>query len=50
MRDTVWSGKVLKLMFSIRVPKGLLQVLKGRGRYHEGMKLEETQERTKILK
>ena len=41
MRDTVWNGKVQKLQLRIGVPKGLIQVLKERGRYHEGMKLEE---------
>ena len=37
MRDTVWNRKVQKLQFIIGVPKDL----KERGRYHEGMKLEE---------
>ena len=41
MRDTVWYGKVQKLVFRIGVSKGLIQVLKERGKYHEKMKLEE---------
>ena len=36
--DTVWDGKVV---FSIGVAKGLIQVLKERGRCLSGMKLEE---------
>ena len=41
MRDTVWNGKVQKLVLRIGIPKGLIQVLKERGKYREGMKLEE---------
>ena len=41
MRDTVWNGKVQELVFRIGIPKGLIQVLKERGKYREGMKLEE---------
>ena len=41
MRYTVWNGKVQKIMYNIGVPKGLIQVLKERGRYRHGMKLDE---------
>ena len=41
MRDTVWQGRVQKMVFSIGVAKGLIQVLKERGKYWNGMKLEE---------
>ena len=41
MRDTVWQGRVQKMVFSIGVAKGLIQVLKERGKYRNGMKLEE---------
>ena len=37
MRDTVWNGKVQKLVFRIGIPKGLMQVLNERGKYREGM-------------
>ena len=35
------DDKVQKLVFSIGLPKGLIQVLKEKGKYWEGMKLEE---------
>ena len=38
---TVWDGKVQRMVFSVGVAKGLIQVLKERGRYRPGMKLEE---------
>ena len=41
MRDTVWNGMVQELVFRIIIPKGLIQVLKEKGKYREGMKLEE---------
>ena len=41
LRDTVWDGKVQRMVYSIGVAKGLIQVLKERGRYRPGMKLEE---------
>ena len=41
MRDTVWQGKVQRMVFNIGIPKGLIQVLTERGKYHKGMKLEE---------
>ena len=41
LRDTVWDGKIQRMVFSIGVPKGLVQVLKERGKYRPGMKLEE---------
>lgn len=41
LRDTVWDGKVQKMVYNVGVAKGLIQVLKERGRYHPGMKLEE---------
>jgi hypothetical protein len=41
MRDTVWQGRVQKMVFSIGVAKGLIQVLTERGKYRNGMKLEE---------
>ena len=43
MRDTaaVWNGKVQKLALTIGLPKGLIQVLKEKGNYREGMKLDE---------
>ena len=41
MRDTVWEGRPQSMVFSIGVPKGLIQVLKERGKYRNGMKLEE---------
>jgi hypothetical protein len=31
MRDTVWQGRVQKMVFSIGVAKGLIQILKERG-------------------
>ena len=41
MRNTVWQGKEQRMVFNICTPKGLIQVLKERGRYHLGMKLQE---------
>ena len=41
LRDTVWEGKVQQLIFNVGVPKGLIQVLKERGRYRNRMKLDE---------
>ena len=41
LRDTVWDGKVQRMVFSIGVPKGLIQVLKERGKYRPGMKLRQ---------
>ena len=41
MRNTVWQGKDQRMVFNIGIPKGLIQVLKERGRYHPGMKLQE---------
>ena len=41
MRDTVWQGKVQRMVFNIGIPKGLIQVLTERGKYHKGMKLAE---------
>ena len=41
LRDTIWEGKVQRMIFSVGVPKGLIQVLKERGKYRPGMKLEE---------
>ena len=41
LRDTVWDGKVQKMVYSVGVAKGLIEVLKERGRYRPGMKLEE---------
>ena len=41
LRDTVWDGEVQRMVFNIGVPKGLIQVLKERGRYRNGMKLDE---------
>ena len=41
MRDTIWDGKSQWMVFSIGVAKGLIQVLKERGKYRAGMKLEE---------
>ena len=38
--DTIWNGEVQKMVFSIGVAKGLIQVLKERRRYCPGMKLE----------
>ena len=39
--DTVWDGKVQRMVFNVAVLKGLIQVLKERGRYRNGMKLDE---------
>ena len=41
IRDTVWQGKIQRLVFNIGIPKGLIQVLSERGKYHKGMLLEE---------
>jgi len=41
MRDTIWNEKVQHMVFNIGMPKGLMQVLSERGKYHRGMKLEE---------
>ena len=41
MRNTVWQGKVQTMVFSIGVPKGLIQVLKERGVDTRHMKLED---------
>ena len=41
LRDTVWEEKVQRMVFNVGVPKGLIQVLKERGRYRNGMKLNE---------
>ena len=41
LRDTIWNGQTQKMVFSIGVPKGLIQVLKERKCYVPGMKLEE---------
>ena len=41
MRDTVWQGRVQRMVFSIGVAKGLIQILKERGKYRNGMKLDE---------
>ena len=41
MRDTVWKGKVQRMVFSLGIPKGLIQVLKERGCYRKKMKLED---------
>ena len=34
MRDTIWDGKPQRMAFNIGVPKGLIQVLKERSKYH----------------
>ena len=41
MRDTVWQGKVQTMVFSVGVPKGLIQVLKERGVDTRRMKLDD---------
>ena len=41
MRNTVWQGRVQTMVFSIGVPKGLMQVLKERGVDTRRMKLED---------
>ena len=41
LRDTIWNGRVQKMAFNIGIPKGLIQVLKERGRYDKKMKLED---------
>ena len=41
MRNTVWKGKEYTIVFSIGVPKGLLQALKERGVDTRGMKVED---------
>ena len=38
MRDTVWNGRVQKMVFNIGIPKGLL---KERGKFDKKMKLED---------
>lgn len=44
LHDTVWEGKVQRMVFSIGVAKGLIQVLKERGKYRPRMKLEQMRE------
>ena len=41
LRDTMCNGQAQKMVFSIGVPKGLIQILKERHCYVPGMKLEE---------
>ena len=41
LRDTNWDGQVQRMVFNVGVPKGLIQVLKERGRYRKGMVLDE---------
>ena len=41
LRDMIWDGKVQRMVFSVGVAKGLIQMLKERGRYRPGMKLDE---------
>ena len=41
IRYTIWDGKPQRMVFNIGVPKGLIQVLKERSRYHQKMKLED---------
>ena len=41
MRDTVWNGKVQRMVFNIGLPKGLIQVLTERGKYHKKLKLDD---------
>ena len=41
MRDTVWNGKVQRMVFNIGIPKGLIQVLTERGKYHKKLKLDD---------
>lgn len=40
MRDTVWNGKTQCMVFNTGIPKGLIQVLTERGKYHKSMKLD----------
>ena len=44
MRDTMWKGKVQKLVNDKGIPKGLIQVLNERSKYREKMKLTEMRE------
>ena len=41
LRDTVWEGRVQNMVTDSGVPKGLIQILKERGRYRAKMKLKE---------
>ena len=41
VRNTVWRGKEYTMVFSLGVPKGLLQVLMETGIYTRGMKLND---------
>ena len=41
LRNTIWNGQAQKMVFSIGVPKGQIQILKERHCYVQGMKLEE---------
>lgn len=41
LKDTIWNCKVQRMVFSIGIPKGLIQVLKERGRYNKKIKLED---------
>lgn len=41
MEDTVWQGKLQYLVFNTGIPKGLIQVLTERGKYHKDMKLDD---------
>ncbi len=44
MRDTICQGKPQRMVFNVGIPKGLIQVLKERDKYHPGMKLDEMRE------
>ena len=41
IRDTVWQRKIQRMVFSIGIANGCIQVLKERGKYHPSMKLED---------
>ena len=43
MRNPVWRGKEYTMLFSLGVPKGLLQVLKERGVDTRGMNVSDMQ-------
>ena len=44
MRDTIWNGKVQRLVFNIGIPKGLIRVLTERGKHKPKIKLDEMRE------
>lgn len=44
------AGQGKKMVFTIGIPKGLTQVLKGGGKYRPGMKLEKYEKKLQVIK